>query len=45
MKNGKTPIYGILLLAALPYEFIAWLSDEGGIIDFQAQKPPDRTAQ
>jgi SAM-dependent methyltransferase len=45
MKNGKTPIYGILLVAALPYEFIAWLSDEGGIIDFQAQKPPYRTAQ
>jgi SAM-dependent methyltransferase len=39
MKNGKTPVYGVLLVAALPYETIAWLCDEGGIIDFQAQKP------
>jgi hypothetical protein len=41
MKNGKTPVYGVLLVAALPYETIAWLFDEGGIIDFQAQKPSD----
>jgi SAM-dependent methyltransferase len=45
MKNGKTPVYGVLLVAALPYETIAWLCDEGGIIDFQAQKPSYRTAQ
>jgi len=39
MHNGKTPIYGVLLLAALPYETFAWLCDEGGIVDFQGQKP------
>jgi SAM-dependent methyltransferase len=39
MQNGKTPAYGVLLVAALPYETVAWLCDEGGIIDFQAQKP------
>jgi SAM-dependent methyltransferase len=40
MQNGKTPIYGVLLVAALPFETVAWLCDEGGIIDFQAQRPP-----
>jgi len=39
MKNGKTPIYTGLLVAALPYETVAWMCDEGGIIDFRAQKP------
>ena len=37
MQNGKTPIYGALLVAALPYEAFAWLCDEGGIIDFQGR--------
>jgi SAM-dependent methyltransferase len=41
MQNGKTPIYGLLLMAALPYESVAWGCDRGGIIDFQAQKPLD----
>jgi SAM-dependent methyltransferase len=41
MQNGKTHAYGVLLLAALPYETIAWLFDKGGIIDFQARKPPN----
>jgi hypothetical protein len=45
MQNGKTPVYGVLLVAALPYESIAWLCDEGGIIDFQAQKSADSPAQ
>jgi SAM-dependent methyltransferase len=40
MKNGKTPVYTGLLVAALPYETVAWLCDEGGIIDFRARKPP-----
>jgi SAM-dependent methyltransferase len=44
MQNGKTPAYGALLVTALPYEFIAWICDEGGIIDFQAQKPSDPPA-
>ena len=44
MKNGKTPVYGVLLVAALPYETVAWLCDEGGIIDFKAQKPSNQTA-
>ena len=39
MHNGKTPIYSGLLLAALPYESVAWAFDEGGIIDFRDQKP------
>ena len=38
MQNGKTPAYGALLVAALPYESVAWLCDEGGIVNFQAQK-------
>jgi SAM-dependent methyltransferase len=40
MRNGKTPAYGALLVAALPFETIAWLCDEGGIVNFQAQKAP-----
>ncbi len=39
MHNGKSPIYSELLVAALPYESVAWLFDEGGIIDFRAEKP------
>jgi SAM-dependent methyltransferase len=39
MQNGKTPVYGALLVAALPYETVAWLCDRGGIVNFQAQKP------
>lgn len=39
MKNGKTPAYGLLMVAALPYETVAWGFDEGGIINFQATKP------
>ena len=38
MQYGKTPIYSALLVAALPYETVAWAFDKGGIIDFQAQK-------
>jgi SAM-dependent methyltransferase len=38
MQNGKTPAYGALLVAGLPFETIAWLCDEGGIVNFQAQK-------
>ncbi len=39
MKNGKTPAYGVLMVAALPYETVAWACDRGGIINFQATKP------
>jgi hypothetical protein len=39
MRNGKTPIYTELLVAALPFEAVAWLCDRGGIVDFKAQKP------
>ena len=38
MRNGKTPAYGALLVAALPFETVAWLCDEGGIVNFQAEK-------
>jgi SAM-dependent methyltransferase len=38
MRNGKTPAYGALLVAALPFETVAWLCDQGGIVNFQAQK-------
>jgi SAM-dependent methyltransferase len=39
MHNGKTPLYSGLLMAALPYESVAWAFDEGGIIDFRGRKP------
>ncbi len=39
MRNGKTPIYNGLLIAALPFESISWLCDRGGIVNFQAEKP------
>jgi len=45
MQNGKTPAYGALLVAALPYETVAWICDQGGIVDFQAQKPLASAAQ
>jgi hypothetical protein len=38
MRNGKTPAYGALLVGSLPFESVAWLCDEGGIVNFQAQK-------
>lgn len=38
MRNGKTPAYGALLIAALPFETVAWLCDQGGIVNFRAQK-------
>ena len=44
MHNGKTPIYGMLLVAALPYEFVALLFDKGGIVDFRGQKPLSASA-
>jgi SAM-dependent methyltransferase len=39
MHNGKTPVYSALLVAALPYESVAWAFDEGGIIDFRGRRP------
>lgn len=39
MHNGKTPVYSFLLIAALPFETVAWLCDRGGIVDFRARKP------
>ena len=41
MHNGKTPIYSELLVASLPFETMAWLCDEGGIVNFRAQNPAD----
>jgi len=38
MQYGKTPAYTALLVAALPFETIAWVADRGGIIDFRATK-------
>ena len=38
MHYGKTPAYTALLVAALPFETVAWLADRGGIIDFRAIK-------
>jgi SAM-dependent methyltransferase len=37
MEYGKTPLYSTLLATALPFETVAWLCDEGGIINFQAR--------
>ena len=39
MHYGKTPLYGALLVASLPYETVAWVCDRGGIIDFRARRP------
>ena len=39
MHNGKTPVYSALLVASLPYESVAWVFDEGGIIDFRGRRP------
>jgi SAM-dependent methyltransferase len=39
MHYGKTPLYGALLVASLPYETVAWICDRGGIIDFCARRP------
>ena len=38
MQYGKTPAYTELLVAALPFESVAWAADKGGIIDFRATK-------
>ena len=38
MEYGKTPAYTALLVAALPFETVAWIADRGGIIDFRATK-------
>lgn len=39
MRNGKTPLYTALMIASLPYESVAWVFDQGGIIDFRGKKP------
>lgn len=39
LKHGRTPIYGGLLLATLPFEGVAWAFDRSGTVDFRAQKP------
>jgi SAM-dependent methyltransferase len=38
MRFGKAPIYSLLLVAVLPFEFVAWLANRGGIINFSARK-------
>jgi SAM-dependent methyltransferase len=42
MKHGKSPIYGLFLLSALPFEALAYLARQGGIMNFEARRP--RTA-
>jgi SAM-dependent methyltransferase len=39
LSFGRTPIYGGLLLASLPFEAVAWLFDRSGTVDFRARKP------
>ena len=39
MKFGKTPIYSLLILAALPFEAVAYLAGRCGIVNFQARRP------
>jgi SAM-dependent methyltransferase len=39
MVYGKTPAYGALIVAVLPFEAVAWLADRGGIVDFRAHRP------
>ena len=38
LQHGRSKIYGILLLASLPFELLAWLFNRSGTIDFKAQK-------
>ncbi|MGI9499278.1 MAG: class I SAM-dependent methyltransferase [Geminicoccaceae bacterium] len=39
MRYGKMPFYSWLILAALPFETIAWLAGKGGVLNFSARKP------
>jgi SAM-dependent methyltransferase len=39
LKHGRTPVYGALLLASLPFELAAWACNRSGTVDFLAQKP------
>jgi hypothetical protein len=39
MRFGKTPIYGGLLLAVLPFEALAWVCGRSSMIDFEARRP------
>jgi len=38
LKHGRSGIYGVLLVASLPFEFLAWIFNRSGTIDFKAQK-------
>jgi SAM-dependent methyltransferase len=39
MKFGKTPIYNLLLLVALPFEAVAYAAGRCGIVNFEARRP------
>jgi len=38
LRYGKTPAYGLLMLAALPFETLQWLCSRSGIVDFEARR-------
>ncbi|MEE2678459.1 MAG: class I SAM-dependent methyltransferase [Myxococcota bacterium] len=39
MEFGRSPIYGVLLAASLPFEVLAAVCNRSGVINFSARKP------
>jgi SAM-dependent methyltransferase len=39
MTHGKSPLYGLFLLAVLPFEALAFAAGRGGIVNFEARRP------
>lgn len=39
MTHGKSPLYGLFLLAVLPFEAVAFAAGRCGIINFEARRP------
>jgi SAM-dependent methyltransferase len=38
LRHGRSGIYGVLLVASLPFEVVAWIFNRSGTIDFKARK-------
>lgn len=39
MEFGRSPVYGVILAASLPFEALAAVCDRSGVINFAARKP------
>jgi len=39
MTHGKSPLYGLFLVAVLPFEALAFAAGKGGIVNFEARRP------